>query len=130
MEASFENIYHFFMPFFFIWIGISISPSAITGSVLPGLVLLLAAAAGKFIFSWLPALPSTSSRNAVLIGVSMIPRAEVSMIIMQHGLRNEAVGIGNGLFGGMLIVVLMTCLFVPLLLRRVFSVQRQPEHME
>lgn len=118
MEASFENLYHFFMPFFFIWIGISISPAAVGSSLGTGAVLLAAAVIGKFLFSWLPALPVASPRNAMLVGASMIPRAEVSMIIMQHGLRNEAIGIGEELFGGMLLVVLVTCLVVPLLLRR------------
>ena len=121
MEGAFENLYHFFMPFFFIWIGLSISPSAMSGSLGTGAVLLLAAVGGKFLFSWLPSLPVASSHNAMLIGVSMIPRAEVSMIIMQHGLRNEAIGIGEELFGGMLLMVLAGCLFVPLVLRRLMS---------
>lgn len=123
LEGSFENLYHFFMPFFFIWIGISISPSAMDGTVGIGTVLLLAAVAGKFFFSWLPALPVASPKESVLVGVSMIPRAEVSMIIMQHGLRNEAIGIGEELFGGMLLVVLATCLLVPLLLRRLMGTE-------
>lgn len=121
MEGSFENLYHFFMPFFFIWIGLSISPSAVSGTLGTGAILLGAAVVGKFLFSWLPSLPVASSHDAMLIGVSMIPRAEVSMIIMQHGLRNEAIGIGEELFGGMLLVVLATCLLVPLLLRRLMS---------
>mgnify|MGYP006287981647 FL=1 len=121
MEGSFENLYHFFMPFFFIWIGISISPSAVSSTLGTGAILLLAAMGGKFLFSWLPSLPVASSHNAVLIGVSMMPRAEVSMIIMQHGLRNEAIAIGEELFGGMLLVVLATCLLVPLLLRRLLG---------
>ncbi len=121
MEGSFENLYHFFMPFFFIWIGISISPSAVSRSLGTGAILLLAAVGGKFLSSWLPSLRVASSQDAVLIGVSMIPRAEVSMIIMQHGLRNEAIGIGEELFGGMLLVVLATCLLVPLLLRRLMG---------
>jgi Kef-type K+ transport system membrane component KefB len=121
MEASFENLYHFFMPFFFIWIGISISPATVGSSLGTGVVLLAAAVVGKFLFSWLPALPVSPPREAMLIGTSMIPRAEVSMIIMQHGLRNEAIGIGQEIFGGMLLVVLATCLFVPLILRRLMQ---------
>ena len=118
MEASFESIYAFFTPFFFIWIGISLTPGAILGSAGTGGVLLIAAVAGKFLFSWLPALPVTSFRDASLIGTSMIPRAEISMIIMHQGLRDEAIGVGEELFGGMLLVVLVTCIAVPLILRR------------
>lgn len=121
MEASFENLYHFFMPFFFIWIGLSIAPVSVWNSLGTGVVLLTAAVIGKFLFSWLPALSVASSRDAMLIGTSMVPRAEVSMIIMQHGLRNEAIGLGDEIFGGMLLVVLATCLLVPILLRRLMQ---------
>jgi hypothetical protein len=50
--------------------------------------------------------------------MSMIPRAEIAMIIMQKGLSLGDWAVPHELFGGMILVSLLSCLVVPILLRR------------
>jgi len=63
----------------------------------------------------------TGPRGAVLIGLSMIPRAEIAMIIMQKGRSLGAWAVPSGLFGAMVLVSLATCLAVPVVLQRLFA---------
>ncbi|MBV7331585.1 hypothetical protein KFU94_25790 [Chloroflexi bacterium TSY] len=46
----------------------------------------------------------------------MIPRAEIAMIIMQHGRSLGDWAVPPELFGAMVIIVLATCLFVPVMM--------------
>ncbi len=121
METSFEALYEFFVPFFFIFVGLSIPVSAVLDALVPGLVLLGAAVIGKLLFSWLPALLVTTPRPALLIGVSMIPRAEITMIILQHGRSFEGVAMPGNVYNGMILVVLVTVSLTPFVLRRLLA---------
>jgi hypothetical protein len=51
----------------------------------------------------------------------MIPRAEIAMIIMQKGLGLGDWAVPPGLFGGMVLVSLVTCLAVPPVLQRMLG---------
>ncbi|SCZ56176.1 Sodium/hydrogen exchanger family protein [Thiohalomonas denitrificans] len=116
-EASFNDLYTFFSPFFFIGIGLDINPAALTGGLQLGLVLLLAAIAGKLLGAGLLAWPFLSGTGAILIGISMVPRAEIAMVIMHHG---KAIGpevVPDSLYAGMVLVTAATSLLAPLALR-------------
>ncbi len=117
LETSFESLYEFFAPFFFVLIGVSIPVSSLGDALVPGLILTATAVAGKLLFSWLPAHFVTTGHSALLIAVSMVPRAEVTMIILQHGRSFGGVSITPQLFGGMVLVVLITATVTPLILR-------------
>ena len=66
----------------------------------------------------LPAKLAVKGSGLLLAGVSMIPRAEVSMIIIQKGRSFEGFGITDQIFGRMIFVGLVTCLIVPIVLEK------------
>jgi Kef-type K+ transport system membrane component KefB len=117
MEASFQALHDLFVPFFFIGIGLAVSPSAIPGAAALGLALAAAAIAGKVVGAGGPALLWAGGRGAALIGLSMVPRAEIAMIIMERGRTMGDGVVPADLFGSMAMVVVVTCVAVPPSLR-------------
>jgi len=61
----------------------------------------------------------------VLLGLSVVPRAEIMMIIMQRGLHLGAWAVSSQLFSAMVVVSAATTILIPLLLRRLL--QRWPQ---
>ncbi len=117
MEGSYETLYDFFVPFFFIGIGLAIDPSSLGMAAGVGTLLLMAAILGKFIGAGVPSLFMLGKSSALVLGLSMIPRAEIGLIIMQQGLSLGEWAVSPELFLGMIIVSLGTCLLAPLALR-------------
>ncbi len=91
-HIAFDAIYDILVPFFFIGIGVFIDLATAGAAIIPGLVLLAAAVAGKLVANGGTALAYASPLGAAAIGVSMVPRAEITMIIMQkaHSLGDWA----------------------------------------
>ncbi len=117
LDAYFDPLYSFFTPFFFITISLHVDPASF-GKALPlGLLLLVVAVSGKLLGAGGGALFVTRPASAALLGFSMIPRAEVAMVIMQHGLLLGAWAVPQEVFAGMVVVSLLTCLPAPLLIR-------------
>lgn len=121
METSFNAFYPLFAAFFFIDIGLRIDPTALGGAMGPALVLLAAAVLGKGLGVLLPALALTSSSGALLLSLSLVPRAEIMLIIMQRGLDLGRWAVPPELFAQMVLVSAATTLLVPLLVRPLFS---------
>lgn len=128
VDASFNALYELFVPFFFIGIGFAMEPGAITLGLGIGGVLLIAAIVGKVVGAGLPALVSTSVTGAALIGVSMVPRAEIAMVIMQQGRALGDWAVPADIFAGMVVCVLATCIVAPLALRMMLA--RMPQQDE
>lgn len=118
-HVVFEGLYQFFTPFFFIGLGLLIDVSAFETALWPGLVLLAVAFAGKLAGAGLPALKRLGKGGALLVGLSMVPRAEIAMVVMQKGLQ---AGAAPEIFAAMMVVsagtVLLTALLLPALMRR------------
>jgi Kef-type K+ transport system membrane component KefB len=117
MDASFDTLYEMFSPFFFIGIGISIAPGSLTAAAGMGLLLFFVAGLGKLIGHGLPAWLTGGLTGFLLIGVSMIPRAEITMIIMEHGLKLGPWAVPQQVFTAMVFVVLTTCMAATLTIR-------------
>lgn len=115
-EKSFQDLYAFLTPFFFISIGLHIDPASLDAGLGIGAVLVLAAVVGKLIGHGLPALLIGGGSGALLIGVSMIPRAEIAMIIMHQGQQLGPEVVPQTAYAGMVIVTMVTCILAPLLL--------------
>jgi Kef-type K+ transport system membrane component KefB len=109
---------NFFMPFFFIAVGLQMTPSWSDIFTMTTLVLLLAAIFGKFIGAALPAYFTFGAMGAVCLGVSMIPRAEIALVVMQKALHQKL--IGGAIFSAVVIVVAITTLMTPAILRQIF----------
>jgi Kef-type K+ transport system membrane component KefB len=117
LDTPFTILYDLFTPFFFINIGLSIDPSTLTVAFGWGAVLLAVAAIGKIIGNGGPALIMTGWSGALLLAISMIPRAEIAMVIMQRGLALGDWAVPNQVFSAMIVASLATAIGAPMLLR-------------
>jgi len=115
--VSYTSLYEFFTPFFFINIGLDIDASAFSDMLLPGVILLIAAIIGKVAGAGFGALGYTTTSGALMIGVGMVPRAEIAMIVMQKGLTFGDWAVSPEVFSTMVIVTAGTTIFTPLLVR-------------
>lgn len=94
----------FFTLFFFLHIGMSLDASALGAGGMMGGLLLSAAVLSKF------------SATAILLGVSMIPPAEMALVILQTGRAFGEWAVPSSVFSAMVMVSAGTCLFVPFVL--------------
>lgn len=114
MEASFLPLYELFSPFFFIGIGMDIAPDKLTAALGLGTVLVVVAVAGKFLAVGLPVWKMWGVSSGLLIGISMFPRAEIAMVIMQRALHTGEWAVSPSVFGAMVLVSAVTCTASPL----------------
>ena len=121
MESSFLPIYELLTPFFFIGIGLKLDLSLAISAFGLGVVLLLAAIIGKIIGAGLPLLFQSGFGAAALLGVSMVPRAEIALVVIQSGNDLGQWAVPGELYGGMVLVSATTCLAAPLALRYLFK---------
>ncbi|MBE9043391.1 cation:proton antiporter [Pleurocapsales cyanobacterium LEGE 10410] len=116
-DASFGTLYDFFVPFFFIYIGLQLEIKSVDASLYLVIVLLTVAVLGKVIGTGLPAVLTTDKASALLLSISMIPRAEIAMVIMARGRQLGDWAVSPQTFTSMIIVSAITCTVAPLLLR-------------
>ncbi|MFB6249763.1 MAG: cation:proton antiporter [Salinibacter sp.] len=113
--ASFDSLYDLFVPFFFVYVGFSLDPTSLVGRG-PAVGLLLAAAVvGKGLGSFLPALGPLAPTEAAVFAVSLIPRSEITLLVLQRGLDLGVVP--PAVFGPVVAVAAATMVGVPLALR-------------
>jgi len=124
MQTSFTPLYEFFTPFFFIGIGLDIDPNTLTNALGPGFVLLVVAIVGKLIGTWLPAVPAVGWSNALLVGISMVPRAEIAMVIIRRGRLLGEWAVPPHVFSAMVGVSFATCIIAPIVLH--YALRRWP----
>jgi len=119
-EEEVEPLYAFFPPFFFVFIGLSVDLAALANidviAALAGLTLL--AVVAKFIPAWLSA-RSLGPREALVVGVGMVPRGEVGIIVA--GIGSAAGVITDSLFAVIIGMSIVTTLIVPPILKRVLG---------
>jgi len=85
VEASFIALYEMLVPFFFIVIGLQVNWGVLNDGLAIGGVFLVFAVAGKFVGTWVPARLTCTTAGASLIAVSMVPRAEITLVIAREG---------------------------------------------
>ena len=121
MEARFIPLYELFSPFFFLGIGLSMDPKTIAQALTLGATLLVAAIIGKVVADGTPVLLMEGWIPALLIGVSMVPRAEIAMVVMHKGLNLGDWAVPSQVFGAMVVVCLATCVLAPLVLKPILT---------
>ncbi len=111
--------YSFFVPVFFINIGLRADVRQITQMAGMTIFILVVAVLGKVIgcgaLAWVSGF---SHREALRVGVGMISRGEVGLIIAGYGLAHGI--IGPEVFSVMVLMVLLTTMITPVWLRHVF----------
>jgi Kef-type K+ transport system membrane component KefB len=84
-----QPIFLFFVPIFFVSVGMLIDPRAFVVSLVPGLIITGLAIIGKVLgCGGALLLTKFSAREALTVGVGMIPRGEVGLIIAGIGLAS------------------------------------------
>lgn len=128
VEPAIDPLHAFFAPFFFINIGLQVAPTALVRGWDLGLVLLAAAVIGKLVGTALPGWRAVGGCGAILIGVSMVPRAEVAMIVIEQGRQIGPHVVPEPVYAAVVLVAVATSLLAPALLRPLLS--RWPQRNE
>lgn len=116
-DASFATLYEFFVPFFFIQLGMQLRFESLSGSASLIAILLGVAFLGKLIGTGGLALFTNGLSSALLLGISMIPRAEITMVIMERGRQLGDWAVSPQIFTSTIVVSAITCIASPLVLR-------------
>jgi Kef-type K+ transport system membrane component KefB len=114
-EGAFIPLYEFFSPFFFIGIGLGVDPTTLGGALGLGAALLVVALVTKIAADGLPVWWLRGGTCGLLIGVSMIPRAEIAMVIMERGMSAGAVP--AEVYSAMVLVSIVSCTVAPVAVR-------------
>lgn len=117
LEAAFGPVYELFSPFFFIGIGLHIDPAVLGPGLAVGGLLFVVAVLGKTVGDGLGALVTLGWTGAILLGLSMVPRAEIAMVIMNKGLNLGAWAVPSEAYAAMVVVSLSTCVFSSFIVR-------------
>jgi len=119
-EEEIAPLYAFFPPFFFVFIGLEVELDAFTDAGTLGLLLAITvlAFATKFGAAWLAA-RSMGTRDAVVVGLGMVPRGEVGIIVA--GIGATAGVVEPDLFAVIVGMSIATTLLIPPLLRRALA---------
>jgi Kef-type K+ transport system membrane component KefB len=131
-----EGVAQLLTPFFLVGIGmqVTLAPFQNSSTVALMVVIVLVASASKWIGGGLGAL-SLGWKDAMRVGVGMIPRGEVGLIVAQIG---AALGvISKDIYGVVVFMSLATTVIAPPLLAAVFrgepaklSTERMPDRIE
>jgi len=114
--------YAFFIPIFFINIGLQAHADGLLAAPLLTVLLIVVAIATKIVGGGLGArLGGFKNLESFQIGVGMVSRGEVALVIAGAGLANGL--LDGGLFSVLVVVTLATTLVTPPLLRYAFSLQ-------
>ena len=124
-EASFEPIHELFKPFFFVAIGFQLNPAVLHSVSGAALTLLLVAVIGKVAGAALPAGRRMGWFAAGALGASMVPRAEIAMVVAQSGNSANPPILSDEIYASLVLVCLATCLLTPPILQ--WQLARLPE---
>lgn len=135
MYKGIESITTFFLPFFFVYVGMKVSLGAVTTDVLLLFsVVLILAVIGKHIGCALGAKigdRSLDKDSLNIIGIGMVPRGEVGIIVAAMGLKITLDGGMQAVSQEMYVVVILmsviTTIIAPPILSKLFKKKYPPE---
>ncbi len=123
-----RTIMLFAAPFFFAYLGMMVDLRLFgaPGVAVLALVLIAVAIIGKVVGCYIPARLSgkLSHSGGMIVGVGMVPRAEVGLIVAAAGYISGAISLG--LYGAAVAVSLVTTLVTPSMLKPFFKKQSAP----
>ena len=118
IEDDFHPINEFLVPFFFLFVGISVSLSSFGDVLVVALLVTLLAVATKYIGCGLGAW-KLGGKSATIIGVGMVPRGEVGIIVASVGLSMAV--ISDSMFSVVVFMSIATTIIAPPLLTWAFQ---------
>lgn len=128
LETSFLPLHALFAPFFFIAVGLRIDPGSLASAFSLGGALLVVAVFGKVVGAGWPALMTTGYAGATLIGISMVPRAEIAMVIAQQGSDLGDWAMPAEVYSSLAMISVVTCFISPLGIR--WIIRKFPQSLE
>lgn len=106
-----------FIPVFFVNIGLSVNLQSISKYMYVALLILVVGFLSKLIGSYVGArISGFNNKESLRVGISMIPRAEVTLIIANLGVKQGF--IGPDVFTGVIILVVASIIISPWLLKK------------
>jgi len=116
IEHAVTNLGHFVVPIFFASVGAAVDLRALASreSLMLGALLVAVGISGKVAAGYAPL---GFRGRKLLVGAAMVPRGEVGLIFAQMGLASGA--IDTGVFGAIMIMVLVTTFVTPPALARI-----------
>jgi Kef-type K+ transport system membrane component KefB len=122
LHDAVEPLYDLFVPFFFVMIGVRVTPGAVTESVALIALVITAAAILSKLLACRYAARGLASREAWIVGVGMSPRGEVGLVVASIGLTRGV--IGPDIYAVVVLMSLLTTFFAPPVLRRLTGTRR------
>jgi len=110
------------VPLFFVWMGIQVKLETMASKdvIIAGLTLTIVAIVGKVAAGW----GCPPSMNRLAVGFGMMPRGEVGLIFAGIG---RGIGVvDEGLFSAIVLLVMITTVLAPILLRATLGVNPTP----
>ncbi len=129
IDDAFSYVLTLFGPFFFLSIGLSVGFERFGAAVALASALFLALVAGKFLGAGLPAWAVTGRRQGLLIGASMVPRAEIYLIVLLHGLSLGAWAIPQHLYTAAVLAAVATCIAGPYAVAMLIPAEHKKEEI-
>jgi len=123
LERPFRILNVFFVPFFFIVIGLQVDLGALAAVLPIAVALILLAVAGKLIGGTLGA--RGLGRSASVVGVGMVPRGEVGILVAATGLQSGF--LSPGMYGALVLMSIVTSLITPMLLSRLLPERKRSD---
>lgn len=123
VDRAVDNItYAFLVPIFFVSVGLQTDLSNLSLDAIPlSALLLFIAVVTKVVGCGAGAYSTGFDREQALqLGVCMVSRGEVGLIIISLGLSSGVFERDGQLYGSLFLVILLTTLVTPLLIRRLF----------
>lgn len=118
-EAAKTFAYPFFIPIFLIDIGLKANARELGGNLTFTIIIIVIAILTKVIGCLLGSLATGfNMKESTRVGIGMISRGEVGLIVASYGLTHAI--IERDIFSAMILMVLVTTLITPILLRFVF----------
>jgi Kef-type K+ transport system membrane component KefB len=126
IEREVHDIGNFFIPIFFVVVGAGIDVRTLMDMrvLTVGLALTAVGIIGKVAAGFVAMKPGV---NRLVIGVGMIPRGEVGLIFAQIGLSARL--LTAGLYSAVTLMVILTTLITPLVLRRLLARAERAEEL-
>ncbi len=123
--------YAFLVPIFFVNVGLQTNLRLFPLNALPFAALLLAVAVISKVYGcgWSARRGGFNARESLQLSVCMISRGEVGLIIASAALARGVFNMSDPIFPSLFLVIILTTLVTPILVRRVFQpAEVQPNH--
>ncbi|MFK7963604.1 MAG: cation:proton antiporter [Burkholderiaceae bacterium] len=123
IDVAFGYFLALFEPFFFVSIGLSVALSNVGPVLVLAASLLIVLVMGKLIGAGVPAAMMFGRRTGLLIGASMVPRAEIFLIVVLHGFMLGPWAMPPTLYAAAVLAGIGTCVIGPLIAERLLLTQ-------